>query len=103
MASNRNDFLLDANDDLQIKDGDFQTGASDKDHVIDIALTYKGEWKQYPQTGIGLESYRKLSNPAPKLKAEAFVQYQADGYKSDPQVSLDTSGNLKFNPRAELR
>ena len=95
--------------DITTKDGGFYVspdtndiviGESDIQHIEDIAISFRGEWKQYPFVGTGIGSFLKLSNPIPKLLATAQLQYTGDGYVSSPQASFDASGDLSFNANA---
>lgn len=50
----RKDFLLDANGDLDIVNGDFVTGDADNQHVSHIMNATKGTYKQTPLLGVGI-------------------------------------------------
>jgi hypothetical protein len=75
-----NDFLLDADYNLQIEDGDFVMGAADLQHVQLLIDTHKGEWKQYPLTGFGKE---RLINGVVDgaIRREIQQQLEADGWR----------------------
>jgi hypothetical protein len=92
-----NDFLLDENGDLLIKDGDFVIGESDSQHVFDIITSFIGEWKQYPNVGVGIMQYLKAQNPNTAANS-IKQQLQADGYSlNNCTVKIDETGNLKIS------
>lgn len=96
------DIKIDAEGDLVVdkSTSDILIDFSDRDHISDIAVSYPGEWKQFPFVGIGIGAFEKISNPVPRLISAARLQYDADGYVNDPKAKLDNSGNLVFNPQA---
>lgn len=91
--SNRTDILLDEAYDLKIENGDFLIGDSDMQHVDHILLAHPGEYKEYPQVGVGLSKYVKTTGKEQSLKRSIRVQLNYDGYKN-PRIKL--SDNLKL-------
>lgn len=63
------DILLDENNDLLIKDGDFVIGESDNEHIKSILIANKGEWKEFPELGVGMEEL---------LNDDAYNQFLID-------------------------
>lgn len=53
--ANINDILIDTNNDILIKIGDFVIGESTYQHIYLILSSQKGEWKANPLLGIGIE------------------------------------------------
>ncbi len=51
------DIKLDKNDDIVITKGDFEIACSDKLHQKHIIKAEKGEYKQHPELGVGIEKY----------------------------------------------
>jgi len=49
------DFLLDDNGELRIENGDFVVGESDNQHQQDIIKCSKGEFREFPELGVGIE------------------------------------------------
>ena len=49
------DILLDSNIDIMFADGDFVIGDSTMQNQYLILATHKGEWKENPYVGAGLE------------------------------------------------
>ncbi len=74
------DYLLDANDDLQITGGDFVVGESTLQHQSLLVRCKKGELRQYPKTGVGMENFlldETLADAYPEIQK----QFEADGMK----------------------
>lgn len=51
-----NDIILDNNKDLSIVNGDFDIGYGDTQHQLLIVLSEKGEFKEFPEVGVGIQS-----------------------------------------------
>jgi hypothetical protein len=86
------DILLDGDFDLQIKDGDFVLGDDLEQRAVQIIRADKGQYKQFPPLGVGIES--ALNSPlTPQLKREIELQLAADGIKSTIDL---TTGDIKF-------
>ena len=90
------DFLLDANGDLLIQNGDFVVGPSDNQHIDDIISSFAGAWKQFPILGVGIMQYLK-SEEGQAAVAKIKQQLQSDGY-TVPQVTINnTNAGLVVN------
>ena len=78
----RYDLLLDANGDLPIDAaGVMPVGPSDLQHQRDMFISFRGEWKQFLQNGVGVPRYLKSTGTALlELKSRARQALQADGY-----------------------
>lgn len=72
------DYLLDENDDLLIADGDFVKGESTKQHQSLLVRLKKGELRQFPKTGVGIEDFLQDENPG-DAHVEIQRQLEADG------------------------
>ena len=89
------DYLLDTSYDLSIDGGDFVIGESTSQHQQILLLSEKGEIRQYPRTGIGLNSFLNDESGS-DLYAEIQKQFEADGMiiktlsiTEDGQVKVD--------------
>ncbi len=88
------DILLDSNYDLAVQNGDFATGESADQDVEQIVLSQKGEWKQYPVVGFGIENYLKKTTGSKKVDniqkfvRDLKVQLSADG-KGEATIILN--------------
>jgi len=91
MADNK-DFLEDESGDIACKNGDFDIGISDDQHVMDLFQASPGHYKQNPLTGIGI--INALNGVIDgNVKRAARVNLQADGYKLNG-INGDGTGNF---------
>ena len=76
------DILLDEHDNLLIDRGDWQLGDSHQQHEQLILTSMPGEWKENPETGVGLAlSQHGVIDGF--IKRTIAVQLEADGFKLD--------------------
>ena len=97
------DILLDADGDgdLPLAQNNFTIGYSDIQHVQDAMISFPGEWKQYPQNGIGIGAYQKARIDSLQVLSKIRQQLTNDGYTlSSPKVYQDQYGNLVVEPNA---
>lgn len=87
-------------DDI-FKDGDFNVGYSDEQHIQDVILSAPGHFKQNPLIGVDILQYvRSPMSPSTvsQLEREIRLQMQADGAKNikvriNPKTnSIDAKG-----------
>lgn len=78
----RKDLLLDSFGDLVIEEGDFAIGLSDMQHVKHIVEAQKGEFKEFPFMGFGVESYLKTNTNPLAFKRDLKIQLEYDSYKN---------------------
>lgn len=69
------DFIV--NDDLEIKDGDLLIGISDEHHQKHILIAEKGEYKQFPELGVGILNLLN-SEDATAMLLEAKRNFEYD-------------------------
>jgi len=84
------DILID--EDLEFEDGDFAIGISDKQHIKHILKAFKGEFKEFPELGVGIEQMINDDNYMDIL-IEAKKNLQYDGVKVK---------NIKFTNEGKL-
>jgi hypothetical protein len=72
------DLLL--TDEIQIKNGDFAIGESDKQHTQHILIANKGEYKNNPALGVGIEKMLSTEEPMEFL-IDAKKNLEYDGMK----------------------
>lgn len=92
----RKDILLNEVGDLLIEDGDFSVGIADEQHVEHIIQVQKGEFKEFPLLGFGIENYLKTNTEPLEFKRDLKVQLEYDGYKN-ADVELTKDYQLKVN------
>lgn len=72
------DILLNSEFDLSFSEGDFLVGDSDLQNKTLLLGTNKGEWKENPDVGVGLQSWL-LDDGTDKMFAEIRRQFTNDG------------------------
>jgi hypothetical protein len=90
------DFLLDADGDLLIQNGDFVIGLSDEDHMQDLIESFVGWWKEYPAVGVGIKQYQASSGQEQVIERNIKLQLQGDGYDI-AIVRVTSTSDSKFN------
>lgn len=75
------DILTGDDDDIYFVNGDFATGESTYQHMRDIILSHKGNYKQSPFVGVGLSTYENDDDGQRSLEAETQNQLELDGMK----------------------
>ncbi|WP_281683420.1 oxidase [Zunongwangia profunda] len=74
------DILLDQDGDLIIENGDFKIGYSDNQHQEHILKAEKGEYKEFPEVGVGI-SQMLSDDRYDEMMIEMKKQLQYDGMK----------------------
>jgi len=82
--------------DLFINNGDFATFESDDTHKQDIIQTNRGEWKEFPLCGVGIQNYLNAESPEQELEKIISIQFEADRIKAKIQVLFDENGMLQI-------
>jgi hypothetical protein len=90
-----NDILLDTDGDLSIKNGDFDIGFSDNQHQEHILLANKGEYKEFPELGVGIAAMLGDDDYTDML-IEIKKNLEYDGMKIK-NVRFDENGNLDID------
>lgn len=67
-------------EDLEIALGDFVVSPSDGQHIEHILRVDRGQIRQFPLVGVGLQKEDNASVDRQKLKQEIKLQLRADGY-----------------------
>ncbi|MCX6232441.1 MAG: oxidase [Bacteroidetes bacterium] len=89
------DILLDENFDLAVVDGDFVLGESTQQHQELLLLINKGELKEFPLAGVGLNEYLLDDGEMLELTQEICKQFSVDGMKVG---EIELSGeSIKIN------
>lgn len=74
------DILLDQDGDLIIENGDFKIGYSDNQQQEHILKAEKGEYKEFPEVGVGI-SQMLSDDRYDEMMIEMKKQLQYDGMK----------------------
>ncbi|MEX6627561.1 oxidase [Tenacibaculum pacificus] len=89
------DLLLDENGDLLIQNGDFVIGNSSKQHQLSILTSAKGEFKEVPEIGVGIEAM--IADDAyTDLLIEAKKNLEYDGMKIN-NIEFTREGKLNID------
>jgi len=72
------DILLNEQHDIAIANGDLVLGDARVQQQQVLLLSKKGDFKQYPTTGIGIQQYINDDEPA-KMVSDVVSQFTADG------------------------
>jgi hypothetical protein len=94
------DFLFDDDGDLGITAGDITTGPSDNQHLEDIMIASWGQFRQYPDLGVGLERFFMGNYSKQFIRKEIRREVQSDNFVI---TDLEIDGNLNINLRAKRR
>jgi hypothetical protein len=77
----RQDFLIDEDGDLVIENDTLKVGQSDDQHVKLLLETYRGNWTQYPNVGLGLGRFLN-GQLGGAFRREFKLQLAADAYEA---------------------
>lgn len=86
------DILLTDDNDIDIVNGDFNLGYSDNQQQKLILSTNKGDWKEYPILGVGIEDILDNDNYVGVL-IEIKKQLQYDGMNVN-NVKFEENGKI---------
>lgn len=86
------DILLDDDGDLLIENGDFVIGESDTEHIKSILMANKGDFKEFPELGVGMEEL---------LNDDAITQFLIDAKKNLEYDGLQVN-NISFTDEGKL-
>lgn len=75
------DLLLDADFDLIIKDGDFEVGESTDMHQLCLLMANKGQYKQVPDVGVGINEYVNEEADIDQLSSIIAEEFEKDGMR----------------------
>lgn len=94
------DYLNTEDDDLLIANGDFVKGESTQQHQSLLTRLKKGELRQYPRTGVDIDSFLLDDNPGDAYQ-EIQKQFEADGMKVRKiELNLNEAEN-KLEPNVD--
>ena len=81
--------------------GDFVIVSSDDKHIVDIIRANQGEWKEFPNVGVGIFSFLNGAFSDQQLEREIKIQLQGDGYTvENTRVKFITANKLEIKPNA---
>ncbi len=84
------------NGDLACYNGDLVFGNSDTQNVHDLINDNIGEWKQYPNVGLGIINYLNSNMDNTTITQAIRIQLQNDGFDtSSLVVTTDNSNSVE--------
>lgn len=92
------DLLLDDTDDLLIENGDFVIGISDLQHQEHLLVAQKGDFKQYPDIGVGIQNFLRETN-IDGLIMEVRKEFVKDGMEVSLVDFLEQTGDLDYDAK----
>lgn len=94
------DFILDDNGDLLMQGGDLLVAESTLQHQRDLLLASKGDFRQFPLIGVGVE--RELLNDIGPTDLRVMIQreFERDGMLIS---RLFITGELQVDVQASYR
>jgi hypothetical protein len=78
---NVSDVLLDEDFDLLMENGDFVVGESTLQHQALLLLSNKGEWRQSPVVGVGLNNFLLQDGGEDELRQLVRKELERDGMR----------------------
>ena len=92
------DILLGETGDLLIENGDLVIGESSQQHVALLVELHKGELKEFPTTGFGINRYLKKSTSSlTRFTREIKIELEADGF-NDAKINISEDlSNLEID------
>lgn len=92
-----NDIVLDQNKDLAIVNGDFDISTSDAQNQLLIILSEKGEFKEFPEVGIAIQTMLN-DEEYQEIILEIKKQLEYDGMSiNDIEFTEQGKLNIKGN------
>jgi hypothetical protein len=85
-----NDFLSGEDGDAIIENGDLKIGESTLQHQRDLLLANKGEYRQNPTIGVGLNNFIDDNFSSAEFNKEATLEFENDGMQVIKIVSKNT-------------
>lgn len=91
----RTDILLDDEFDIIDKGDEWAEGESDDQHVQLILLTNKGEIREFPHCGFGIEQKLRQRTNAQQFLRGVEIELDNDGYTDAKIITGKTIGDFK--------
>ena len=94
-----NDVILDEQYELQMVNGDFAVGESTAQHEKLLIVSNKGEWRQYPISGVGIGRY--VNDEAPGSLITAInTELKNDGMTVN-SLRVNADGKIEIDAEYE--
>lgn len=92
-----NDLMLNTSNDLLIENDDLVIAESTRQHQMCLLKTSKGQLKESPLVGVGVEMYLNSENEIGGLLGDIKQEFEKDGMAvkslsfSDNKINIDAS------------
>jgi hypothetical protein len=90
------DILTDSIGDLLIENGDLVTGYSDLQHQEHLLLAQKGDFKEQPTVGVGIENFLNSSD-VDEFLSEVKSEFIKDAMAVTKLDFDEATGNLNYD------
>lgn len=84
--------------DLVFANGDIAIQESDIQHIADTINGFQGWDKEFPEDGVGIFLYINGAGFTDELRRKTRIHLQRDNYVCNPKISIDSAGNVVFDP-----
>lgn len=88
------DVMADEANDILITDGDFELGESTGQHQLFLLAAQKGDFRQSPDVGIGLENF--VNGDAEDMLAAIRSGWAGDGQKVSSISYNEQTGKIDY-------
>jgi hypothetical protein len=82
------DIILDSDGELIPENGDFKTGDNANNLISYLVQANKGEYKEFPEIGVGIETYLNGIKNIQEIERDIINELKADVFP-DPDVDMD--------------
>jgi hypothetical protein len=96
------DLLINTDGDLIYKDNDIVIGFSDFQHQEDLLIIQKGELKETPDCGVGIENFLN-DGDIDGMLSEVKSQFTKDGMEVNKLKYDEATGNLNYDANYKSR
>jgi hypothetical protein len=96
------DIITDSTNDLIIENGDFKLNESDSQHVEHIITADKGQFRQWPLIGVGINRLINGSINPQSLKQVIKLNLESDNYNVR-LIEVDSIDKLSINVDAQRK
>lgn len=90
------DIILDSDGELQEVSGDFKKGDNANNLLSYLIQANKGEYKEYPLLGMGINNYLNDTKNPQQIKRDIRVQLSADVFP-DADIDISEFPTIKIN------
>lgn len=90
------DIILDDDGELQDVNGDFKAGENDNNLLRYLVEANKGEYKEFPLAGVGINLYLNSNKNPQQIKRDIKVQLIGDVFPN-PDIDISEFPTIKID------